>query len=223
MKPWCLHTRSPTFYFCMATLHSIADRRKQQPVTRWSALLNAEAEPSNTTRPPTPVFFAAAQPRAHVCRVNYVFCCTPCDTLVPPRSERVTCKCSQHGRTSIVEALLGYSGTHSCFDCVAQRTCCRALLAAGGHASKSLTCGSNKGASAMLAAAFSGISECLEQLLAAAAMSMRAPKPSAVDIAAANGHADMVQQLLLLGATAQSSAAAAAAAAAWRFCSSLQL
>ncbi len=90
----------------------------------------------------------------------------------------------------------------------------RALLAAGGHASKTLTSGPYKGATAMWAAAFEGHSECLELLLAAGCdvNACTDDGRSPLDIAAAKGHADMVQQLLLLGAKPSSSAAAAAVA-----------
>ena len=88
------------------------------------------------------------------------------------------------------------------------------LLAAGGDISKPLTSGPNQGASAVWAAAFKGRSECLPQLLAAGcdvnACSDDGRSP--VDVATANGHKEMVEDLLLAGATPSSVAVAAVSA-----------
>ena len=85
-----------------------------------------------------------------------------------------------------------------------------ALLAAGGDVSKTRTSGPDKGASALWAAAFSGRSECLQQLLSAGCdvNSCTDDGCSPLDIATDGGHADMVQQLLLAGATPSHVAAA---------------
>ena len=76
-------------------------------------------------------------------------------------------------------------------------------LAARGDVSKSLTTGPNKGASPVWAAAFSGRSECPQQLLAAGCdvNACTDDGRSPLDIATANGHADMAQKLLSAGAT----------------------
>jgi ankyrin repeat protein len=125
------------------------------------------------------------------------------------------------GHCSVVEALLAWGAdvnrantVDSCTPVlIASRfgysAIVRALLAAGGDVSKTLTSGPNKGASPVWAAAFSGRSECLQQLLAAGCdiNACTDDGRSPVDIATANGHADMVQKLLSAGATQSSRAA----------------
>ena len=121
----------------------------------------------------------------------------------------------QNGHVSIVEALLGRgadvnqartddgSTPASIASQKGHTLILKSLLDARADISKLLTSGPNKGASALWAAAFSGRSECLDQLLAASCdVNARTDDGrSPLDIATAKGHAHMAQQLVLAGAT----------------------
>ena len=120
----------------------------------------------------------------------------------------------QKGHGSIVEALLGRGadvnqaktddGTTPAL--IASQKghalILKSLLDARADISKLLTSGPNKGASALWAAAFSGRSECLDQLLAAGCdVNARTDDGrSPLDIATSKGHAHITQLLILAGA-----------------------
>jgi ankyrin repeat protein len=128
----------------------------------------------------------------------------------------------QEGHGSIVEALLGRGadvnqattsdGATSALIAsqLGHALILKSLLDARADILKLLTSGPNKGASALWAAAFSGRSECLDQLLAAGCdVNARTDDGrSPLDIATAEGNAHMAQQLVLAGAMPSGAAGA---------------